>query len=195
LAAIVFCNQYPLPSHYFKNSTIPNLEQPFHCGQSVLLAHSQAYHLGKSIVGENSSIAYKNNGGYKIPLTNSSADAEAVQRSWDFNEGWFSEPIYLTGDYPATVKEYTSGFLRNFTDEEKKQILGSADYYAHDAYSAQFYMAPDTRSIRAAQIPPTPTLRKTVVGLSVPLQIQALRGYTRRQTGCLPSSGICKTLG
>jgi hypothetical protein len=50
----------------------------------------------------------------------------------------------LTGDYPATLKEYTSGFLRDFTNEEKKQILGSADYYAHDAYSAQFYMAPDS---------------------------------------------------
>jgi beta-glucosidase/6-phospho-beta-glucosidase/beta-galactosidase len=143
MAAIVFCNQYPLPSQYFKNFTIPNQQQPFYCGQSVLLAHSKAYHLGKSILGANSSITYKNNGGYKIPLTNSSADADAVQRAWDFNEGWFSEPIYLTGDYPVTVKEYLSGFLRDFTDEEKKDILGSADFYAHDAYSAQFYMAPD----------------------------------------------------
>ena len=100
--------------------------------------------MGKSILGENSSITYKNNGGYKIPLTNSSADAEAVQRAWDFNEGWFSEPVYLTGDYPATVKDYVSGFLRDFTDEEKQEILGSADFYAHDAYSAQFYMAPES---------------------------------------------------
>ena len=133
-----------MPAQYFKNFTIPNQRQPFYCGQSVLLAHSKAYHLGKSILGANSSITYKNNGGYKIPLTNSSADADAVQRSWDFNEGWFSEPVYLTGDYPATVKEYLSGFLRDFTDEEKKEILGSADFYAHDAYTAQFYMAPDS---------------------------------------------------
>lgn len=140
----MFCNQYPLPAQYFKNFSIPNKRQPFYCGQSVLLAHSQAYHIGKSIVGPNSSITYKNNGGYKIPLTNSTADADAVQRAWDFNEGWFSDPVYLTGDYPASVKEYVSSFLRDFTDEEKEQILGSADFYAHDAYTAQFYMAPDS---------------------------------------------------
>ena len=52
--------------------------------------------------------------------------------------------MYLTGDYPESVKEYVSGFLRDFTDEEKQQILGSSDFYAHDAYTAQFYMAPDS---------------------------------------------------
>ena len=77
---------YPLPQGYFKNVSIPALQQPYYCGQNVLLAHSQAYHLGKSMM-PNSTITFKNNGGYKIPLTNSSADAEAVQRAWDFNEG------------------------------------------------------------------------------------------------------------
>lgn len=139
---IVFCNEYPLPAMYFKNFSIPNQHQPFLCGQSVLLAHSQAYRLGKSMM-PNSTIAYKNNGGYKIPLTNSSADAEAVQRAWDFNEGWFSDPIYLTGDYNDNVKAYVSSFLRPFTEGEKQTILGSADIYAHDAYTAQFYFAPD----------------------------------------------------
>ena len=90
----------------------------------------------------NASISYKNNGGYKIPQTNSSADAAAVQRAWDFNEGWFSEPVYLTGEYPASVKEYVSTFLRPFTAEEKRSINGSADFYAHDAYTAQFFSAP-----------------------------------------------------
>jgi beta-glucosidase/6-phospho-beta-glucosidase/beta-galactosidase len=177
-----------LPPQYFKNFTIPNKEQPFHCGQSVLLAHSKAYHLGKYILGENSSITYKNNGGYKIPLTNSSADAEAVQRAWDFNEGWFSEPVYLTGDYPATVKEYLSGFLRDFTDEEKKDILGSADFYAHDAYSAQFYMAPESGLDSC-------TPQKMAAGLLVPQLTQALRGYTRPPTGSPPSSSTWKKLG
>ncbi|QIW95185.1 hypothetical protein AMS68_000703 [Peltaster fructicola] len=140
---IVFCNQYPFPSNYFKNFSIPNLQQPWYCGQSVLLAHSQAYHLGKSMM-PNAQIAYKNNGGYKIPLTNSTADAQAVQRAWDFNEGWFSDPIYLTGDYPQSVKTFVSQFLRSLTEEEKQSILGSADFYAHDAYTSNFYSAPDS---------------------------------------------------
>jgi len=48
---------------YFKNFSIPAEHQQFYCGQSVLLAHSQAYHLGKSMLGSDSLIAYKNNGG------------------------------------------------------------------------------------------------------------------------------------
>ena len=42
-----------------KNFTIPDTQQKFYCGQNVLLAHSQAYHLGKKMVA-NSTIAYKN---------------------------------------------------------------------------------------------------------------------------------------
>ncbi|KAF2724396.1 glycoside hydrolase family 1 protein [Polychaeton citri CBS 116435] len=140
---IVFCNQYPLPAQYFRNYTIPNIQQPYLCGQSVLLAHSQAYRLGKQMMPD-ALISYKNNGGYKIPLTNSSEDAQAVQRAWDFNEGWFSDPIYLTGDYNQAVKDFVSDFLRPFTQQEKQMINGSADFYAHDAYTAQFYFAPDS---------------------------------------------------
>ena len=81
---IVFCSDYPLPVGYFAATTIPPKQQPYFCGQSVLLAHSAAYHLGKSMGLE--TISFKANGGYKIPLTNSSADALAVQRAWDFGE-------------------------------------------------------------------------------------------------------------
>lgn len=91
----------------------------------------------------NSSITFKNEGGHKIPLTNSSSDAAAVQRAWDFNEGWFSDPVYLTGDYNDNVKAYVSTFLRPFSEQEKLMIRGAADTYAHDAYSAQFWSAPD----------------------------------------------------
>lgn len=127
---------------YFKNVSIPPKQQPYFCGQSVLLAHSQAYRLGKSMMPD-SQISFKNNGGYKVPLTNSSADAEAVQRAWDFNEGWFADPIFLTGDYPASLKEYISTFLRPLTASEMANIKGTADFFAHDAYTSQFYFAPD----------------------------------------------------
>ncbi|KAF2672260.1 glycoside hydrolase [Microthyrium microscopicum] len=140
---LVFCNQYPLPDGYFAPTTIPKAQQPYFCGQSVILAHSQAYRLGKQILPANATISFKTNGGYKIPLTNSSADAQAVQRAWDFNEGWFADPIFLTGDYPTSLQQYVSTFLRSFTGEEKQQINGSCDIFMHDAYTAQFYFAPD----------------------------------------------------
>ncbi|KAK0108228.1 hypothetical protein ONS95_003048 [Cadophora gregata] len=140
---IVFCNNYPLPDNYFTNTTIPKRQQPFWCGHHVLLAHGKAYRLGKSM-GLNGTISFKTNGGYKIPLTNSSEDALAVQRAWDFNEGWFAKPTFLDGDYPQYLKEYVSGFLPDFTDEEKAIINGTSDVFAHDAYTSQFYMAPDS---------------------------------------------------
>lgn len=138
----VFCSFYPLPVGYFTATTIPAQQQPYFCGQNVLLAHSAAYHLGKSL-GLNGSISLKLNGGYKIPLTSSAADARAVQRAWDFTEGWWAHPIFITGDYPATLKQYVSSFLPPFTAAQKKQINGTADFLAHDAYTSQFYFAPD----------------------------------------------------
>lgn len=95
---IVFCGDYPLPTGYFAASSIPPQQQRYFCGQNVLLAHSQAYHLGKSI-NSSLTIFLKNNGGNKIPLTNSSDDAVAVQRAWDFNEGWFADPVFINGQY------------------------------------------------------------------------------------------------
>jgi beta-glucosidase/6-phospho-beta-glucosidase/beta-galactosidase len=138
---IVYCGFYPLPVGYFPATSIPPAEQKYYCGQSTLLAHSQAYRLGKSM--NIPMISFKTNGGYKIPSTNSSADAQATQRAWDFNEGWFAEPTFLTGDYPATLKKYTSTFLRDFTGAEMQAINGSADVFAHDAYTSSFYFAPD----------------------------------------------------
>ncbi len=106
----------------------------------MLLAHAEAYRLGKSILGSNSTISFKTNGGYKIPLTNSSDDALAVQRAWDFNEGWFANPVFINGNYPQYLYDYVSGFLPEFTADQQAMINGSADLFAHDAYTSQFYM-------------------------------------------------------
>ena len=112
-------------------------------------------------MGLNGTISFKTNGGFKIPLTSkssirpkmelrltvyadSSADAIAVQRAWDFNEGWFANPTFINGDYPQYLKDYVSGFLPEFTEGQKAMINGSADIFAHDAYTSQFYMAPDS---------------------------------------------------
>lgn len=136
---IVFCGNYPLPDNYFVATTIPEAEQKYWCGQNALLAHANAYHLGKSM-GINGTISFKNNGGMKIPLTNSSDDALSVQRAWDFSEGWFANPVFVDGDYPATLKTYLATFLPAFTEAEKTLINGTGDVFAHDAYTSQFYM-------------------------------------------------------
>jgi beta-glucosidase/6-phospho-beta-glucosidase/beta-galactosidase len=130
------------PANFFSAVTIPGPQQRFFCGHNVLLAHAQAYRLGKSM-GLNGTISFKNNGGYKIPLTNSTDDALATQRAWDFNEGWFANPVYINGDYPQNLKDYVSTLGLKFTDEQKQLINGTADLFAHDAYTSSFYFAPD----------------------------------------------------
>ncbi|KAK7179022.1 beta-glucosidase [Paraphaeosphaeria sporulosa] len=140
---IVFCGFYPLPKNYFKQTIIPDVRQKFYCGHHALLAHAAAYHVGKSL-NSSLSISLKHNGGYKIQRTNSSEDALAVDRAWDFQEGWFSDPVFLGGDYPRYLKEYVETFLDPFTDEQKAQINGTADIYAHDAYTSDFIFAPDS---------------------------------------------------
>ena len=91
----------------------------------------------------NTFIAFKTNGGYRVPLTNSTADALAVQRSWDFNEGWFATPVFLNGSYPYYLDQYVSTFLRPLNQSEKDSLVNTSDIFAHDAYTSQFYFAPD----------------------------------------------------
>lgn len=138
-------------------NTIPDEQQRYYCGKNILLAHSQAYHLGKSILSNDTLISFKNNGGYKIPLTNSTEDAEAVQRAWDFNEGWWADPVFLTGTWPDSMNEYVSTFLEPFTDSQSAAIKGSADFFSHDAYTSQFFFAPDV-GIDACVADPTNSL-------------------------------------
>lgn len=62
-----------------------------------------------------------------------------------FETGWFSNPIYH-GDYPEVMKErvaYRSQLeglsesrLPEFTEEEKKFIKGTGNYYALQTYDA-----------------------------------------------------------
>jgi beta-glucosidase/6-phospho-beta-glucosidase/beta-galactosidase len=99
--------------------------------------------VGKSI-NSSLTISFKTNGGFKIPLTNSSADAIAVQRAWDFNEGWFANPIFIDGSYPKYLNDYVSSFLRPLNDTEKQSLVNTSDIFAHDAYTSQFYMVPDS---------------------------------------------------
>ncbi|KAL1616946.1 hypothetical protein SLS56_011213 [Neofusicoccum ribis] len=139
---ISFCT-LQMPDNYFRKVPIPQKQQPYFCGQHVLLAHSKVYHLAKSM-NLTGPITLKNNGYYKTPRTNSTADAIATQRAWDFNEGWFASPIFLDGEYPSYLHDYVSTFLRPLTASEKAAIRGSADFFAHDAYAAKYYMEPDS---------------------------------------------------
>lgn len=47
-------------------------------------------------------------------------DKAAAQRALEFWIGWFADPIYLTGDYPACMREQLGDRLPQFTPEQKE---------------------------------------------------------------------------
>jgi beta-glucosidase len=56
-------------------------------------------------------------------------DVAAAQRSLEFWIGWYADPVYLTGDYPESMKKQLGDRLPKFTEEEKKLLKGSGDFY------------------------------------------------------------------
>ncbi|NXI57414.1 KLOTB protein, partial [Chloroceryle aenea] len=73
--------------------------------------------------------------------------SKAASRFLQFEIGWFADPIFKTGDYPTTMREYI-GFknrkglslssLPSFTSEEKQLIKGAADFYALNHFTTRF---------------------------------------------------------
>ena len=52
--------------------------------------------------------------------------------------GFWADPIYLTGDYPDSIlKRYNDTILQRFTDEQKQQNKGSADFFGLNTYTTQ----------------------------------------------------------
>ncbi|XP_010144658.1 PREDICTED: beta-klotho [Buceros rhinoceros silvestris] len=73
--------------------------------------------------------------------------SKAANRFLQFEIGWFADPIFKTGDYPATMREYISfknrkglshSLLPSFTREEKQLIKGAADFYALNHFTTRF---------------------------------------------------------
>ncbi|XP_065861347.1 beta-glucosidase 11-like isoform X3 [Euphorbia lathyris] len=68
-----------------------------------------------------------------LPLTNSSEDLLAVQRTNDFMVGLMVNPLVF-GDYPSIVKKNAGLRLPAFTNYESKQVKGSFDFLGINHY-------------------------------------------------------------
>ncbi|PNJ46039.1 GBA3 isoform 5 [Pongo abelii] len=78
---------------------------------------------------------------------NSVSDQEAAKRAITFHLDLFAKPIFIDGDYPEIVKSqiasmsqkqgYPSSRLPEFTEEEKKMIKGTADFFAVQYYTTR----------------------------------------------------------
>lgn len=140
----VFCSQtagYP-----FNVSLAPGVNSstaPYQCSYNLLKAHAGAVKAFREmkIQGE---IALKSDDFIGIPWrSNTTEDAEAVERHAAFRIGVFADPLYTTGDWPKIMTDTLSPeYLPRFTEAEKKDNLGSADFFAIDSYREQWVAAP-----------------------------------------------------
>jgi beta-glucosidase len=74
---------------------------------------------------------------YSEPLTNSTEDVEAAERDMVFQCGWFADPIW-TGDYPQVMKQRVGARLPKFSEEEKRLLRGSHDYFGLNHYTSWY---------------------------------------------------------
>lgn len=72
---------------------------------------------------------------------------QAAERFLQFQIAWFSDPIFMTGDYPEAMREYlahkkshglSSSFLPYFTNREQELVKGTADFFALNHFTTRF---------------------------------------------------------
>jgi len=140
----VYCGE--VAGYPFNISLAPGVNSstaPYQCSYNLLRAHAGAVKAFRemNISGE---IAFKTDDFVGIPWrANSTDDFNANERHAAFRIGAFADPVYTTGDWPKIMTDtLPPSYLPRFTEQEKKDLKGSADFFAIDAYRTQYIMAP-----------------------------------------------------
>ncbi|KAJ3887623.1 glycoside hydrolase superfamily [Lentinula edodes] len=140
----VFCaNVGVFPFNLSLPNGVNSSNAQFHCSYYLLKAHAGAVKAFRemNISGE---IAFKSSDYVGMPWrANNTEDVDAVERHAAFGIGVFADPVYTTGDWPQILKDTLSpDYLPRFTEEDSKEILGTADFFAIDAYRTYWNAAP-----------------------------------------------------
>nr|XP_039248869.1 cytosolic beta-glucosidase-like [Styela clava] len=127
------------------------LNKPYLVSRVLLLSHAKAYRVydkkyrakqgGKLSIAINSDWGEPANGG------KDQKDVDAANLHMQFTNCWFADPVFLSGDYPPLMKKALEKKwkeegcdtcrLPTFTDEEKKLLKGSFDYFALNYYTTR----------------------------------------------------------
>ncbi|XP_052742683.1 myrosinase 1 isoform X2 [Bicyclus anynana] len=132
---------------------------PYVCNKNVLLAHAKAWRIYNDTYKPHyhGKVSIANNPIWLEPL--SEEDEELTELAREFGTGRYSDPIYTEqGGWPPAVEEIMAeyskkqGFpysrLPSFTEEEKKLIQGTYDFFSLNQYTS--------RLVRAAHEDETP---------------------------------------
>ena len=118
--------------------------EPYLAGHYMLIAHAKAVDVYKKKYQsqQKGEIGITNNCDWREPLTDSKEDKVAAERALEFFLGWFANPIFK-GDYPEVMRERLGDRLPKFTEEEKKLVLGSSDFFGLNHYTTMYADASD----------------------------------------------------
>jgi len=116
-------------------------DEPYRVGHHFLLSHARIvdFYRQKYQFKQHGKISLALNCDWREPLTDSPEDQAAAQRALEFYLGWFADPIFL-GDYPESMRRNLGPRLPSFTEEERRIVHGSADFFALNHYTT-FYAA------------------------------------------------------
>ncbi|KAM3607593.1 uncharacterized protein V6R79_010433 [Siganus canaliculatus] len=127
------------------------VEASYQVTHNIIKSHAEAWH----VYNDN----YRNTQGGKVGIALNSEWAEpndptnvqdvaAADRYLQFMLGWFAHPIFVDGDYPATLKTQIENkktecatsvpaVLPQFTSEESQRIRGTADFFGLNHYTTR----------------------------------------------------------
>lgn len=122
----------------------------YEAAHRLIKAHARAWHSYDSLFRKEQKgmVSLALFCGWVEPADPSSvSDQEAAKRALAFHLDFFAKPIFIDGDYPEVVKSqiasmskrqgYPSSRLPEFTEEEKRMIKGTADFFAVQYYSSR----------------------------------------------------------
>lgn len=122
----------------------------YQAAHNLIKAHARSWHSYDSLFRKEQqalvSLAFFT-GRVEPADPNSVSDQEAAKRAMAFHLDLFAKPIFIDGDYPEIVKSqiasmsqkqgYSSSRLPEFTEEEKRMIKGTADFFSVQYYTSR----------------------------------------------------------
>ncbi|PQE09337.1 Glycoside hydrolase family 1 protein [Rutstroemia sp. NJR-2017a BVV2] len=115
--------------------------EPFIVGHTELVSHGHVVKMYREEfqAKQGGMIGITLHGNYSEPWDEDDPlDVEAAERAREFEIAWFADPIYKTGDYPASMRKQLGERLPTFTEEEARLVRGSSDFYGMNSYTTFF---------------------------------------------------------
>ncbi|KAM6934821.1 lactase/phlorizin hydrolase-like [Xenentodon cancila] len=123
----------------------------YQVAHNIIKSHAEAWHVynDKYRKTQRGKVGIALNSDWALPMNSSKPeDIAAADRYLQFMLGWFANPIFVDGAYPAALKsqiekkrnecpDSVPAILPDFSPEEKQRIHGTADFFGLNHYTSR----------------------------------------------------------